>query len=226
MSVYFILCESIPEPLVKIGKTTNIKQRVQSISTSTPFLVKLIAICEDIQENELHDKFNHLRYKNEWFKFTEEIREFIKPYEVVIGKCIKKTKAKIETHGKPQKTKSIKQPKLEKKSINPWHFAITFIDCFLLRKYENIFISKRGITFQRDNTCIRLESLRGIIEKIAHELFPDQSEKDNVEKIVNFAMGRIPIELEKKVNGTYKQNPKVNYHIPEMEKILAEWVGV
>jgi len=77
MSVYFILCDSVPEPLVKIGKAGNVKSRLSQIATSTPFEIKLIAEFSYLDEADLHKKFAHLRVKNEWFRFTDEISSFI-----------------------------------------------------------------------------------------------------------------------------------------------------
>ena len=224
MSVYFILCDSIPEPIVKIGKSTNIKQRVQSISTSTPFDVRLIALCEDIEEKELHNKFNHLRYKNEWFSFTEEIKEFIKPYEIKIEKRIKKIVEKVEKSEKPQKITVIKQPKAKKEYINPWHFSITFIDCYLIKKYENFKFCKKvgkyaNLDLFNGECWINLIELKTLLVYIAFKL-TDNARKAN--NLATFAIGRISIEIESRIDGTETRNPKVNYCIPEMKAICEE----
>ena len=76
MTIYFIS----DGEYVKIGYTSgNPKERLASLQTSNARQLKIIqTIPGDIyKEQTLHQRFHHLRACGEWFKFTEEIREFI-----------------------------------------------------------------------------------------------------------------------------------------------------
>ena len=62
-------------PLVKIGRTNNMKQRMSSAKTSNPFGIWLLAVVrvkDDVYaESFIHKKFARWRLskKNEWFWF-------------------------------------------------------------------------------------------------------------------------------------------------------------
>ncbi len=77
MSVYFLLLQS-PEMLVKIGKSGNVKSRVEDISISLPYLTRLIAETDFYEESELHTKFAKYRLNGEWFRYEREIQDFVR----------------------------------------------------------------------------------------------------------------------------------------------------
>ena len=71
--VYLIRCEE--NNSMKIGFTTSIQHRIQSLQVSSPFKLKLIASIPGSQrlEKKLHKEFSHLRLSGEWFKWDASI---------------------------------------------------------------------------------------------------------------------------------------------------------
>ena len=63
---------------VKIGVSTNIKNRLSTFQTSSPLPVLLLATMDGDAETErsLHARFAHLRVKGEWFRDAEDLTEF------------------------------------------------------------------------------------------------------------------------------------------------------
>lgn len=74
----------------KIGKTTNLSQRLQGLQTSNPDPLETVLECEvqgyDIVEKLLHKKYADKRSSGEWFNLSEidvqEIRDFLEEYRV------------------------------------------------------------------------------------------------------------------------------------------------
>lgn len=56
--------------LYKIGKSKNVETRLKSLKTANPDIELLYLINEDV-EKELHLRFKDSKYKNEWFRLTE-----------------------------------------------------------------------------------------------------------------------------------------------------------
>ena len=77
-SVYFALMQIGETSLVKIGKSVNPAKRIYGISEVLPCDLTLIAQSDNLIERQVHEKFKHLRFRREWFYYTEEIEEFIK----------------------------------------------------------------------------------------------------------------------------------------------------
>lgn len=71
--VYFMKCEQY----VKIGSSTDIKERLADLSTGNPFPISILAVLEGSQktEKELHKKYADYRLKSnsEWFHLSSEI---------------------------------------------------------------------------------------------------------------------------------------------------------
>jgi hypothetical protein len=67
---------------IKIGHSTNLKSRMQSLKTMTPEGIKLIGLfsATRISEEYLHRKFDEFRIspRTEWFNYNNEIVEYIK----------------------------------------------------------------------------------------------------------------------------------------------------
>lgn len=84
--IYFI--ENIETKHIKIGFTTNVKERLGQLQTSSPHELRVLSICEgdDKYEKELHGKFNEFRVRGEWFMPDKELMNHIKslePYQVI-----------------------------------------------------------------------------------------------------------------------------------------------
>ncbi|RAI42814.1 GIY-YIG nuclease family protein [Rhodoplanes roseus] len=74
--IYFISAGD----LVKIGYTENVEVRLKTIQKYSPTKLELIATFDDktqMDEVRLHRQFDHCRAHGEWFRFTDEIREYI-----------------------------------------------------------------------------------------------------------------------------------------------------
>ena len=73
---------------IKIGRTTNLKQRLESIALTSGCKLELVFIYAGDVEQKLHKQFHHLRDIGEWFIDNDEIRTFCNLFEtsnVVFG---------------------------------------------------------------------------------------------------------------------------------------------
>lgn len=82
--VYFV--KSTETNFVKIGRTTNLKSRIKSMQTVSPFELELFASYEttDSEAEEIlaHDFFEDHHKRGEWFEISDcEILDFIKERE-------------------------------------------------------------------------------------------------------------------------------------------------
>ena len=75
--VYFI--EAIGVDRIKIGYSDNPDKRLKQLLTGSPLTLELRATMPGslTTERELHQRFAHLRIENEWFQYTDEIRQYI-----------------------------------------------------------------------------------------------------------------------------------------------------
>lgn len=68
---------------VKIGRSFNPKNRERTLQSEKP-TIRIIYICKDNIETELHKKFADVRIRGEWFNLTEEqIQTIVKDYGFV-----------------------------------------------------------------------------------------------------------------------------------------------
>lgn len=76
--LYFI--EALDSGFIKIGRSVNPERRLAQLSTGSPSkLVILGKISGGSKlEMDLHKRFGLSREKGEWFKITNELRDFIK----------------------------------------------------------------------------------------------------------------------------------------------------
>lgn len=77
--LYFITENDCYE-FVKIGYTDNLVARLAALQSSNPREIILLGTKEGLieDEKELHIKFNHLRVRGEWFKYNEELRNYLR----------------------------------------------------------------------------------------------------------------------------------------------------
>ena len=75
--VYFI--EAVGVDRIKIGYSDNPEQRIKQLLTGSAVSLEMRATMPGSQttEKELHQRFAHLRIENEWFNFTDEIRQYM-----------------------------------------------------------------------------------------------------------------------------------------------------
>lgn len=71
--VYFIGAEGGP---IKIGKATDVKKRLSSHQTSNPEALRVYGVMRG-DESAIHQKFEHLRLRGEWFRREPELLAFI-----------------------------------------------------------------------------------------------------------------------------------------------------
>lgn len=65
---------------IKIGYTTDWRQRLSSLQTGSPDQIHFLAVIrgERQTERDFHERFSHLRQSGEWFEAAPELREFIR----------------------------------------------------------------------------------------------------------------------------------------------------
>lgn len=61
----------------KIGKTSDVRKRVQILSCGNPNIELLLVIDSDV-ESELHNKFNNKLVKGEWYALSHKDIDFIR----------------------------------------------------------------------------------------------------------------------------------------------------
>lgn len=73
--IYFIKCNSF----IKIGFTTDIEARMATLQTDNPYDLVLLKTVPGDRTDELafHEKFFHLHYNNEWFRYEKELLEYL-----------------------------------------------------------------------------------------------------------------------------------------------------
>lgn len=85
--IYFLTYETLPG-YVKIGYSKNeesLKRRLNAYVTYNPSPLKILKIenGDEAKEQQLHDRFSRYRAQNEWFYYTEELKEYVEKGEVV-----------------------------------------------------------------------------------------------------------------------------------------------
>lgn len=75
--VYFI--EAVGLSRLKIGYSDDPEKRLRQLTTGSPVSLRIHARMPGNQtmEKEIQSRFSHLKVDNEWFHFTDEIREYI-----------------------------------------------------------------------------------------------------------------------------------------------------
>lgn len=76
--VYFVRMECEP-PLVKIGVSGRLRQRITSIATTAGLPVRFLGCHEgDVTvERGLHERFKEYRQRGEWFLLSPDIQDYI-----------------------------------------------------------------------------------------------------------------------------------------------------
>lgn len=78
--VYFV--QSGPGGPIKIGRSGNVRSRVNEMQTGNPLEIRILAALAPSlrsldEERGLHERFNHLRIAREWFRPAPELISFI-----------------------------------------------------------------------------------------------------------------------------------------------------
>jgi hypothetical protein len=73
--LYFIQCDHA----VKIGRTTNIVNRLANMQVNSPHEINCLLLLKGQGKNEKawHKRFAELRIRGEWFRLTEELEAAI-----------------------------------------------------------------------------------------------------------------------------------------------------
>lgn len=81
--VYFV--QSGLEGPIKIGASSNVKQRLVDLQMGSPQPLKLLAQVRGSkrEEREVHRRFAHLRVRGEWFSPAAELIEYISTIPVL-----------------------------------------------------------------------------------------------------------------------------------------------
>lgn len=92
--------------LVKIGftKFKDINKRIDNLSTGCPFIIDILLFIEGTLEDErlLHNRFKHLHYNKEWFKYEDELKNYVENSQHLHIKQTKKASIK-NTYTEAQK---------------------------------------------------------------------------------------------------------------------------
>lgn len=75
--IYFIRQRN---QFIKIGTSTSVNDRVKTLQTGNPVKLRVKAILPGDHKTEtgLHEMFKHLRVAGEWFRYTDELKWFIR----------------------------------------------------------------------------------------------------------------------------------------------------
>ncbi|NUO49776.1 MAG: GIY-YIG nuclease family protein, partial [Polyangiaceae bacterium] len=60
--------------LIKIGKSTNVEKRIDSIQVACPHELRVVVVWDGDRERRLHTQLNDYRVGGEWFRLTDEVR--------------------------------------------------------------------------------------------------------------------------------------------------------
>ena len=78
-TLYFIYSQVLN--LVKIGVTTDIRRRFQDIQLCSPVPLRILKTVEAFHavsiESKLHKQFKDLNSHGEWFRFEDELKQYI-----------------------------------------------------------------------------------------------------------------------------------------------------
>ena len=71
--IYFLLARSVG--LIKIGRSIDVRRRIQDICTMSPVPLELIGVVYGTyqKETEYHQRWAGLRRHGEWFEATDEL---------------------------------------------------------------------------------------------------------------------------------------------------------
>ena len=75
--IYFIRSYN---QFIKIGRSTEPDSRCKSLQTGSPIKLKVKAVLPGDYKTEkgLHEMFSHIRHNGEWFRYTDELKWFIR----------------------------------------------------------------------------------------------------------------------------------------------------
>ena len=76
--IYFVRCGAF----VKIGHSGSVAFRMKTMRTGNPYELELLALLRGHEETEraLHEMFRRQHHRDEWFKLTKPIKEFVDAY--------------------------------------------------------------------------------------------------------------------------------------------------
>ncbi len=102
---------------IKIGYSNDPQDRLKSLQTGCPTKLHIQAIMNGDSQTEsgLHELFSHLRVRGEWFRYTDELKWFIRaiknnPYQHNI-KSLYMESQKMRITAKSKRSKSNKLQK-------------------------------------------------------------------------------------------------------------------
>lgn len=92
--VYFVKADVT----IKIGYAKDVYKRLKALQTANPIQLELIGYIPGNKEKEssLHALFDDYRLSGEWFKYSDEIREYIASLNLITGEeqvCQNETQA-------------------------------------------------------------------------------------------------------------------------------------
>lgn len=82
-NIYFIVNKDFTK--CKIGESQDVDKRLKQHQTGNPDKLVIYRVLQNIPvsfEKEIHERFSHLRLEGEWFKMTEELKNYIDYLEI------------------------------------------------------------------------------------------------------------------------------------------------
>ena len=75
--IYFIRSYN---KFIKIGTSTDPGRRLKELQTASPINFKIKAVLEGSYKTEkgLHEIFSHIHHSGEWFRYTDELKWFMR----------------------------------------------------------------------------------------------------------------------------------------------------
>jgi T5orf172 domain len=76
--IYFL--QALGSRFVKIGHARCVRSRLEHLQIASPREIVILGVIagSSAKEKELHARFAHLRVRGEWFRYTREIRDFLR----------------------------------------------------------------------------------------------------------------------------------------------------
>ena len=80
MPVLTYVIEVVGHRLVKVGKTTNLMNRLNNIQSANPYEIRLVARIRGDVEAEIHSALRDKCVRGEWFRYDDDTRQVINKY--------------------------------------------------------------------------------------------------------------------------------------------------
>jgi hypothetical protein len=76
--IYFVKPRG--KPYVKIGHARSVRRRLEQLQGASPYELVILSVIAGgpAREKLIHARFAHLRVRGEWFRYSREVRRFLR----------------------------------------------------------------------------------------------------------------------------------------------------